>query len=47
MVTVEIYFKDLTPEAQERLLEAFKTTEQDENWEVFPLAIIEREEESH
>jgi hypothetical protein len=43
MVTVEIYFKDLNPEAQERLLEEFQTTEEDENWEIIPIAIIERE----
>ena len=39
----EIYFNDLVPEAQDRLLRAFCTTCSDENWEVFPLAIIESE----
>jgi hypothetical protein len=43
MGAVEIYFRDLTPEAQERLLEEFQTTEEDENWEIVPIAIIERE----
>lgn len=42
---VEIYFRDLTPEAQKHLLEVFETTEEDENWDVQPLAIIEREME--
>ena len=41
--TVEIYFDDLTPEAKERLLEEFETTEDQENWEIVPLAVIERE----
>jgi hypothetical protein len=40
---VEIYFNDLEPEAQANLLEAFETTEEDENWEIFPIAVIERE----
>jgi len=39
----EIYFKDLTPEAQSNLLEKFQTTEKNENWDTMPLAIIERE----
>ena len=41
--TVEIYIYDLQPEARARLLEAFKTTIEDENWDTFPIAIIERE----
>ena len=43
MVTVEIYFRDLNPEAQERLLKTFQTTEADENWEIIPIAIIDRD----
>ncbi|MEJ2658843.1 MAG: hypothetical protein P8012_16925 [Desulfobacterales bacterium] len=39
----EIYFKDLTPDAQKNLLKKFWTTENEENWDVVPLAIIERE----
>jgi len=39
----EIYFSDLTPEAQKNLCKKFWTTERDENWDVVPLAIIERE----
>jgi hypothetical protein len=45
MQSFEIYFRDLTLEAQARLLEAFQTSESEENWDVYPLAIIEREEE--
>lgn len=45
MKEFEIYFDDLTKTAQEALLAEFETTEKDENWDVFPLAIIERYEE--
>ena len=45
MKTVEIYFHDLTPKAQAYLLQELETAEDDENWEISPLAIIEREEE--
>ncbi len=41
----EIYFRDLVPEVQQQLLEEFHTTEDDENWEVFPIAVIDREED--
>ena len=41
--TVEIYLYDLQPEAIARLLEAFETKIEDENWDTFPIAIIERE----
>ena len=44
-VTYEIYFKDLTPDAQKDLLEKFETNERDENWDMVPLAVIEREVE--
>ena len=40
---VEIYFKDLTPEARAHLLNEFETTEEEENWEIEPLTILERE----
>ena len=40
--TVEIYFDDLTVEAQENLLRIFETTKKDENWDVFPITVIER-----
>jgi len=41
--TVEIYFNDLIREAQANLLEKFETTEEEENWDVFPIAVTERE----
>ena len=43
--TVEIYFDDLKPEAQEHLLMTWDTTKDDENWDTVPLAVIEREVE--
>ena len=45
MKTFNIYFSDLNKKAQERLLETFMTTPEEENWDIdnFPLAIIERE----
>lgn len=42
----EIYFRDLEPEAQANLLEVFETTEEDENWDAFPISVIEREIEA-
>lgn len=41
----EIYFHDLNSEAQANLLEEFETSEKDENWDVFPIAVIDREME--
>jgi len=41
--TVEIYFRDLVPDKQEELCKILTTAEKDENWDVFPLAAIERE----
>lgn len=43
MVSFEICFSDLTEDAQKRLLEEFQTTESEENWDVIPLAYVERE----
>jgi len=42
---VEIYFRDLTPKAQSHLLKEFETSAEEENWDVFPIAEIEREVE--
>jgi len=39
---VLIFFDDLIPEAQERLLETFKTTVDKENWGMIPLVILKR-----
>ncbi len=41
--TVEIYFDDLKQDAQEYLLMTWN--KDDENWDEFPLAVIEREVE--
>ena len=43
MHTFEIFYADLTPEARHRLLNTFATTPEEENWDIFPLAVIERE----
>jgi hypothetical protein len=40
---VEIYFRDLNPKAQSHLLKEFETSAEEENWDVFPIAEIERE----
>ena len=45
MKSVEIYFRDLTPEAQAQITEAFSTSEKEENWDVAPLTIVDRQEE--
>lgn len=45
MRSFEIYFADLTTEAQDRMLDVLQTVEQDENWDICPLAVIEREYE--
>lgn len=43
-MTFEIYFNDLTPEAQKRYLEFQEVTNPEElNPEISPLAIIEKE----
>ncbi len=46
MYNFEIYFSDLTEDAQKRLCEEFKTTPENENWtlDIIPLAILNREE---
>ncbi|MFA5394451.1 MAG: hypothetical protein WC346_00345 [Methanogenium sp.] len=45
MKQFEIFFRDLTEEAQKNLCEAFGTSSEEENWDVFPIVVIEREEE--
>ena len=42
-VKYEIYFQDLKPEKQEEICKILYTTADDENWDVAPLAVIERE----
>jgi len=44
MKVFEIYFDDLTKESQEALLKEFETSVEDENWDTFPIAVIERYE---
>ena len=39
----EIYFDDLNTDAQVQLLTTFDTREDDENWDAFPIAVIDRE----
>lgn len=42
MREVEIYFDDLTPEAQERILAAAGLKDASEaNWNIFPIATLE------
>jgi hypothetical protein len=43
--TVEIYFDDLTLDAQEYLLMTWQTSKKDENWDDVPLAVLERDVE--
>lgn len=42
MKTLEIYFRDLTPETQKTVLELFEIKSPDDaNWEFFPIFILE------
>jgi hypothetical protein len=43
MRSVEIFFDDLKPEAQQRVLRELRTTVEEENWDVFPLTTLEVE----
>jgi len=43
MIKFEIFFNDLTKEAQERYFKTFNSSKEEENLEYIPLAIIERE----
>jgi len=43
-IEIEIYFNDLNPEAQQNILNKLKTTPEDENWDIVPIAIFSREE---
>jgi len=42
----EIFYDDLTEEAQKRLCETFSTSAEVEYWEVIPLSTIEREDDN-
>ena len=41
MKVFEIYFDDLTKEAQEALLKEYETSVEDENWDIFPITGIQ------
>jgi hypothetical protein len=41
--TVEIYFDDLRPEVQFKILELLLASENNENWDITPIAVFERE----
>ena len=46
MRTLELYYNDLTPEAQKKYLEVQGVSDASElNWEVNPIAIIEVEDD--
>jgi len=40
---VTTFYESVTIEAQENLLEEFDTTKREENWDVFPITVIDRE----
>ena len=43
-IAVDIYFRDLKPEAQKNILDAFGIkSEAEANWDVFPMALVEGE----
>ena len=47
METFELYFSDLTPEAQTRVLEFYQIeSQEDMNWDVVPLVTLERDADS-
>jgi hypothetical protein len=45
MKQFEIFFKDLTKEAQERFFKTFNSSKEEENLDYIPLAIIDREDD--
>lgn len=44
MKTCELFWKDLTPDAQARVLDALGLAPGDHNWDVFPLATLSVED---
>lgn len=40
----EIFFKDLSKEAQDRLCKELNTTPEEQNWDVFPMTVLFFEE---
>lgn len=45
MKAIEIYWQDLTEKAQKDILELLGEKEESHNWDTFPMAIIEVEDE--
>ena len=46
MTTIEIYFDDLSAEKQKELLEAVEAEKpEDMNWDTFPVACVDLEED--
>jgi hypothetical protein len=43
IASVSIFWRDLTKDAQEHIMMVLGTTPKNENWDVFPIFIIERE----
>lgn len=43
MLTVEIYWDDLTEEAKAKVLDALGIEEKEHNWDVTPLVVVTRE----
>jgi hypothetical protein len=44
--TVEIYARDLKPEALANLLKIFETSIAEANWDIYPIAIVDMEMDS-
>ena len=48
MLNFEIFFDDLKPEVQEQLLSLMKEEQkEDMNWDIFPIAVIDIEEDEN
>ena len=45
MKSIEIYWDDLKESTQEEILDILRRDKDDHNWDVFPLAVIELEEQ--
>ena len=46
MKEIEIYWQDLTEKAQRDILELLGEKEESHNWDTFPMAVVEIEEEN-
>lgn len=45
VIQIEIYWNDLTEEAKRNILEALGEDEESHNWDVFPIATIDIDDE--